>query len=66
MPLVNGISKPAGVRCIQLTADNACAIFAHPDRPPVCASLQPAPEMCGDSREQALLWLGHMDRETSP
>lgn len=66
MPLVNGISKPAGVRCIQLTADNACAIFGRPDRPAVCASLQPAAEMCGDSREQALRWLSHMERHTAP
>jgi len=66
MPLVNGISKPAGVRCIQLTADNACAIFGHPDRPAVCASLRPTAEMCGDSREQALRWLGHMERHTAP
>jgi hypothetical protein len=66
MPLVNGISKPAGMRCVQLTVDNACAIFGHPDRPAVCASLKPAPEMCGDHREQALRWLGHMERDTSP
>ena len=66
MPLVNGISKPAGVRCIQLTADNACAIFDRPDRPAVCASLQPAAEMCGSSREQALRWLSHMEHHTAP
>ena len=66
MPLINGISKPAGVRCIQLTADNACAIFGHPDRPAVCSSLQPGVEMCGDNQEQALRWLGHMERDTAP
>lgn len=66
MPLVNGISKPAGVRCLHLTGDNACAIFGHPDRPAVCSSLQPSTEMCGDSREQALRWLGHMEQQTSP
>lgn len=66
MPLVNGISKPAGVRCVQLTAENACALFGDPRRPAVCASLQPAPEMCGDDRAQALRWLGHMERNTAP
>jgi hypothetical protein len=66
MPLINGISKPAGVRCIQLTADSTCAIFGHPDRPAVCSSLQPSVEMCGDNREQALRWLGHMERDTAP
>jgi uncharacterized protein len=66
MPLVNGISKPAGVRCIQLADDNRCLIFGHPDRPEVCASLQPSHDMCGDSREQAMRWLGHMERATRP
>ena len=66
MPLINGISKPAGVRCVQLTADNACAIFGHPDRPAVCSSLQPAVEMCGDNPQQALRWLSNMERDTAP
>lgn len=66
MPLVNGISKPAGVRCLHLTADNACAIFGHPERPAVCSSLQPAAEMCGDNREQAMRWLGHIEEQTAP
>jgi uncharacterized protein len=66
MPLVNGISKPAGVRCIQLADDNRCLIFGHPDRPEVCASLQPSQDMCGDSREQAMRWLGHMEHATRP
>ena len=66
MPLVNGVSKAAGVRCIQQSADNACAIFGHPDRPAVCASLQPSADMCGDSREQAMRWLGHLERHTAP
>ncbi len=66
MPLVNGISKPAGMRCLHLTSDDACAIFGHPDRPAVCSSLQPSAEMCGDNREQALRWLGHVEQITTP
>ncbi len=66
MPVVDGVSKPAGVRCVQLDDDLRCRIFGHPDRPAVCASLQPSPDMCGDSREQALRWLGHLERDTSP
>lgn len=66
MPLINGISKPAGVRCLQLTVENACAIFGHSDRPAVCASLRPSAEMCGENREQALRWLGHMEDQTAP
>ena len=58
--------KPAGVICAQLTADLRCAIFGRPERPPVCASLQPSPAMCGDNREQALRWLGHLEHATRP
>ena len=61
--------KPAGVRCIQLDEDERCMIFGRPDRPDrpaVCGSLQPSELMCGDSREQALRWLGWMERETAP
>jgi Fe-S-cluster containining protein len=66
MPLVNGISKPAGERCLHLTADNACALFGHPDRPAVCGSLRPSAEMCGDDRAQAMRWLGHVEDMTAP
>ena len=66
MPLIDGISKPAGVRCVQLTADNRCAIFGRPERPAVCASLRPTADMCGDNREQALRWLGVVEQQTAP
>jgi hypothetical protein len=58
--------KPAGVRCIQLDEELRCKIFGHPDRPPVCGSLQPSEMMCGDSREQAMRWLGWMEEQTAP
>ena len=58
--------KPAGVRCAQLDDDNRCKIFGSPLRPAVCGSLAPSPEMCGDSREQALRWLGYVEKITSP
>lgn len=58
--------KPAGVRCVQLTADLRCAIFGQTGRPAVCASLEPSHAMCGDSREQAMRWLGHLEEATQP
>ncbi len=58
--------KPAGVACVQLTADLRCAIFGRPERPTVCSSLQPSELMCGDSREQAMRWLGHLEDATQP
>ncbi len=58
--------KPAGVRCVQLDADDRCRIFAHPERPAVCGQLQPSPEMCGASAGQAMLWLTALERATRP
>lgn len=58
--------KPAGVRCIQLGDDNLCLIFGQPERPAFCGGLQPSVEMCGDSREYAMLWLGDLERATAP
>jgi hypothetical protein len=58
--------KPAGVRCVQLTADNRCAIFGRPERPAFCGSLRPSPDMCGGTREQALSILARLERDTAP
>lgn len=66
MPVVNGVSKPAGVPCIQLDEQLRCKLFGSPERPAVCGSLMPAPDMCGDSRTQALRFLGWLERDTSP
>jgi Fe-S-cluster containining protein len=57
--------KPAGVRCMQLTQDNDCAIFGDPRRPAVCASLKPEPAMCGSDRVHALAWLAQLETTTS-
>lgn len=57
--------KPAGVRCVQLAADYRCLIFGDPRRPAVCSSLKPSLEMCGEVREQALVYLARLERETS-
>lgn len=58
--------KPAGVRCIQLDDQERCKIFGQPERPAVCASLKPASEFCGENREQAMRWLGHVEEATRP
>ena len=58
--------KPAGEKCVQLDENMRCKIFGHPDRPPVCGSLQPNPDMCGDSREQAMHWIGDLEKATAP
>lgn len=58
--------KPAGVACVQLTAELRCALFGDARRPGFCGSLQPSSEMCGENREQALAWLAELDRATQP
>jgi hypothetical protein len=51
---------------VQLTADFRCAIFGHPARPLVCASLKPSAEMCGASATEALQSLARLERLTAP
>lgn len=58
--------KPAGIRCIQLDIENRCMIFGKPERPAFCASLQPSLEMCGNDREQAMIWLTNLEVLTKP
>jgi hypothetical protein len=58
--------KPAGVRCVQLTADHRCRLFGRPDRPAVCVRLRPDEEMCGQSASQALARLAQLERVTRP
>jgi hypothetical protein len=65
MPIVDGVSKPAGVPCAHLTADRRCALFGDPLRPPVCTTLKPSPQMCGSHRDEALLWLTQLEAATA-
>ncbi|WP_133790160.1 YkgJ family cysteine cluster protein [Paraburkholderia silvatlantica] len=58
--------KPAGVRCVQLGEDLRCLIFGSPLRPACCSGLQPQPEMCGESRDEAIVWLTHLEAQTRP
>jgi uncharacterized protein len=57
--------KPAGVRCVQLTADNRCSIFGQPGRPAVCGRLRAEPSMCGTDRESAMRWLAQLESVTA-
>lgn len=57
--------KPAGVRCVQLTAENRCRLFGDPRRPVVCGSLTPSAEMCGASQTHALEWIARLETLTA-
>ncbi|MES2766030.1 MAG: YkgJ family cysteine cluster protein [Bacteroidota bacterium] len=58
--------KPAGVRCVQLDAENRCLIFKSPERPAVCAGLRPSGEMCGTSSKEAMSFLTQLEIATAP
>jgi uncharacterized protein len=58
--------KPAGVPCVQLDEQLRCKLFGDPRRPAVCSGLQPSREMCGETREQALVYLERLERATRP
>jgi len=58
--------KPAGERCPHLTTEILCALFGSADRPAVCSSLRPEPEMCGDSPEAAMASLIRLETLTAP
>ena len=54
--------KPGGVPCIHLSEDYSCKIYGQPDRPRVCDDFKADPEICGTSREEALILLGKLEQ----
>ncbi len=58
--------KAAGLRCVQLSPDNICRLFGRPERPAVCGSLRPAPDMCGQTAAEAYAMLEALERVTRP
>ncbi|SHI90473.1 YkgJ family cysteine cluster protein [Thermoclostridium caenicola] len=58
--------KKAGERCVNLTEDNRCKLFGKPERPAVCVSLEPTPEMCGEDNDHAWRYLAMLEQATKP
>lgn len=56
--------KPAGMRCVQLSADDCCMLYGRPDRPLVCSTFPPMEEHCGTTRDEALRALAELERAT--
>ena len=54
--------KPAGVPCIHLSDDYRCLIFNDQERPKVCDQFKADPEVCGTSREEAMILLGNLEQ----
>ena len=57
--------KPAGVRCVHLSADHRCLLFGNPRRPMVCEQFQASEETCGTSQAEALHLLTELERLTA-
>jgi hypothetical protein len=55
------LGKPGGVPCIHLSEDFSCLIYGQPGRPKVCDAFKADPEICGTSREEALMLLGKLE-----
>ncbi len=60
------LGKPAGMRCVQLTDDNRCALFGQLERPAICVNLRPSLEMCGTNAADAFAWLTWLEQMTQP
>lgn len=57
--------KPAGVRCVQLDAENYCLIFGQPQRPAVCSAFHAAEYVCGSSAAEAIHLIGWLEQSTA-
>ncbi|MFO7680639.1 MAG: YkgJ family cysteine cluster protein [Chloroflexota bacterium] len=59
--------KPAGQVCIHLDlTTRRCAIWGAPHYPAVCRNFTPTPDVCGQSREEAMILLTTLEVETRP
>jgi len=58
--------KAAGQRCVHLDENLRCQLFGDPRRPKFCSTFAAEPEVCGESREQALVILAELEIFTLP
>ncbi|MBM7457182.1 hypothetical protein HNR62_003094 [Oceanisphaera litoralis] len=57
--------KAAGEPCLHLLEDLRCALFGKPERPAVCARFQPAADVCGSSRDNAIWLISELEAATA-
>ncbi len=58
--------KPAGLRCVHLDDEMRCELFGDPRRPALCDAFRAEPAVCGGNREQALLNITALERDSAP
>lgn len=66
MPMINGVGKPAGVRCLHLKSNMDCALFGKPERPAVCASFAAEVAWCGTTPQEAHAKIKAFEAESQP
>ncbi len=57
--------KPAGQRCVQLSATNLCLLFGSPERPAVCSAFAADEFVCGKSDVEAIQLLTWLEQATA-
>jgi hypothetical protein len=57
--------KPAGQRCVQLSAQNQCLLFGSPERPAVCSAFNADEQVCGKTDTEALQLLTWLEQATT-
>ncbi len=56
--------KPAGVPCVNLTAELTCSIHGAPGYPDVCRNFRATRDFCGGTNEEAREIIGRLERLT--
>lgn len=57
--------KPAGVRCVHLSAEQLCQLFGQPQRPAVCSDFKADIEVCGNDQVDAIRLIGWWEQMTA-
>jgi len=57
--------KPAGVRCVNLDAEDRCRLWGTEAYPAVCRGFRAEPAICGESAAEALVTLTVLERATA-
>jgi len=58
--------KPAGVVCIHLAEDLRCGIYDQSVRPKVCAAFKADLEICGNSKDEAMMLMVALEQGKIP
>lgn len=58
--------KPAGMRCVNLNAENRCLLWGTETFPAVCRGFPAVVDVCGYSNEEAIRLITALEAMTAP